>query len=560
MLQKEEIVILSQESKIIDVLESMNSLGMPIAILINEKQRLAGIVTDGDIRRGFISGSSNRDPISSIMNRNPEIAFDTDENELISDKLNHKFQHIPILNKDQKIVGLFSNEEKSIYSDLQSNKVCVLGLGHVGLTLSLVMAEMDFTVFGFDINDQTIKKVKDKESSFHEKDLQMFLNRYVGQRLKPTTDLNEVDADIYIITVGTPINEETKLPRIDYIEKAAADIGSKLKRNDIVILRSTVPVGTTRNIVRPILDQKSQLNCGTDYFLAYAPERTIEGDAISEIKELPQIIGGYDTKSRFIAEQIFKRLTGVIIDVGSLESAEMVKIMNNTFRDVKFGYANEMALLCKDLGLDMAQLVNYANLGYKRDKIPVPSPGVGGACLSKDSYILSYSAKDSKYKTNIVSSARETNESIPSEIVRDIKSELESVGKKIRSSKIFIIGFAFKGDPETSDIRGSTTIDLLEELKNQGAEMKNIFGADPIVAKENIENIGIKAIDYQDGFKEADAIIIMNNHKSYKTLDIFSLLGTSSEECIFFDGWHMFDPSDINSINNVTYLGVGCKF
>jgi FOG: CBS domain len=112
MLQKEEIVILSQESKIIDVLESMNSLGMPIAILINEKQRLAGIVTDGDIRRGFISGSSNRDPISSIMNRNPEIAFDTDENELISDKLNHKFQHIPILNKDQKIVGVFSNEEK----------------------------------------------------------------------------------------------------------------------------------------------------------------------------------------------------------------------------------------------------------------------------------------------------------------------------------------------------------------------------------------------------------------------------------------------------------------
>tara|TARA_B000000475_G_C15996555_1_gene447152 strand:- start:293 stop:1975 length:1683 start_codon:yes stop_codon:yes gene_type:complete len=560
MLKKEDLVIVSQNSTILEVLESMNSAGMQIAILTDENERLAGIVTDGDIRRGFISGSSNRDLISSIMNKNPEIALDTDETEFVSNKLNHKFQHIPILNKEKKIMGLFSNEEKNVYSDLQGNKVCVLGLGHVGLTLSLVMAEMDFNVFGFDVNDQTIEKVKNKESSFHEKDLQMFLNRYVGERLIPTTNLKEVDADIYIITVGTPINEETKLPRIDYIEKAASDIGSKLKKNDIVILRSTVPVGTTRNVVRPILDKQSGLKCGSDYFLAYAPERTIEGDAISEIKELPQIIGGYDTKSRFIAEQIFKRLTGVIIDVGSLESAEMVKIMNNTFRDVKFGYANEMALLCKDLGLDMTQLVNYANLGYKRDKIPVPSPGVGGACLSKDSYILSYSARDSKYKTNIVSIARETNESIPKDIVREIKSELESVGKKIGDSKIFIIGFAFKGDPETSDIRGSTTLDLLEEFSDQGADMQNIFGADPIVAEKNIDALGIKVSDYNAGFKEADAVVLMNNHKSYKTLDIFSLLESSSEECIFFDGWHMFDPSDINSINKVTYLGVGCKF
>ena len=167
MLKKEDLVIVSQNSTILEVLESMNSAGMQIAILTDENERLAGIVTDGDIRRGFISGSSNRDLISSIMNKNPEIALDTDDTEYVANKLSHKFQHIPILNKEKKIIGLFSNEEKDVYSDLQGNKVCVLGLGHVGLTLSLVMAEMDFNVYGFDVIDQTIEKVKNKESSFH---------------------------------------------------------------------------------------------------------------------------------------------------------------------------------------------------------------------------------------------------------------------------------------------------------------------------------------------------------------------------------------------------------
>ncbi len=442
-----------------------------------------------------------------------------------------------------------------------TENICVLGLGHVGLTLSLVMAEKGFKVFGFDTNKKVIEDTKACHCDFYEKDISAYLNRYSNKQLFATSDLSEVEASVYIITVGTPINLETNIPRINYIEQASRSIGSKIKKGDTVILRSTVPVGTTRNVVAPILSEVSGLTCGEEYSLAYAPERTIEGEALAEIKELPQVIGGFDQKSREIAEKIFKKITGGLInDVGQLENAEMVKIMNNTFRDVKFAYSNELALICKDLGLDMVKLVKAANLGYTRDKIPVPSPGVGGACLSKDSYILAYSTKDSGHQASLVLQAREVNESVPTDISNTIKQDLASAGKDISKAKIFIVGFAFKGSPETSDIRQSTTLDLLDNLIELGASHSNISGFDPVVSRDAIEDLSIGYLSYEEGFDQADAVLFMNNHKSYSGLDIFHLLSLAKDDCIIFDGWHMFEPKDITSLKSIKYLGVGCSY
>ena len=302
------------------------------------------------------------------------------------------------------------------------------------------------------------------------------------------------------------------------------------------------------------------MKAGRDYFLAYAPERTVEGNAINEIKELPQIIGGYEEKSRLMAEQLFRELTHTIIDVESLESAEMVKIMNNTFRDVKFAYTNEMALICKELGLDMVKLVSAANMGYVRDKIPMPSPGVGGACLSKDSYILSYSTRDIKTKPTITTQSRKLNEFIPSDIVAEIMMELKSIGKKVDQIKIFIIGFAFKGQPETSDTRASTTLDLINIIRENNVGKNIIFGYDPIVSSAAIENFGVKSVSLEEGFKDADVVIIMNNHKSYQRIDIFTLLESSKADCIFVDCWHLFEPIEMIKINKIKYISVGCKY
>tara|TARA_Y100000590_G_C15390234_1_gene889771 strand:- start:180 stop:839 length:660 start_codon:yes stop_codon:yes gene_type:complete len=219
-----------------------------------------------------------------------------------------------------------------------------------------------------------------------------------------------------------------------------------------------------------------------------------------------------------------------------------------------------MALICKDLGLDMVELVKSANAGYKRDRIPVPSPGVGGACLSKDSYILRYSTKNIEHKPNIVSLARDTNELIPHEIMKSLKYELDITNKEIETSKFFIVGFAFKGDPETADLRGSTTIDFLNELRKTSGNKNLVYGYDPIIASEDIEQLDIKFVDYEEGFKNADVVMFMNNHKSYSSLNIEEMLNRASPDCIFFDGWHLFEPSLIKSTKQIKYHGVGCKF
>ena len=559
MIKIQQLVIVLPLTTILEVMERMNRLGVSFAIVADENNKLCGLVTDGDIRRSFISGSSNNQYVDSIMNRNPVTVEEDVVGSNVKDMLSEKIRYIPVLSKGGHINGVLTLNDNSIDLNVKNRRVCVLGLGYVGLTLSLVMADAGFKVYGYDVNKELIKKISDGSMSFFEDGIDTYLNKHINNNLIPISDLQGIDVDTYIITVGTPIDKKTKRPRIDYIEKAIESIAKYIKQDDLIILRSTVPVGTTRKVVLPILQRSSHLDAGREYFLAYAPERTIEGAALNEIRSLPQVIGGYDRKSRVLAEQLFKELTSTIIEVDSLESAEMVKIMNNTFRDVKFAYANEMALICKELGLDMVKLVNSANMGYTRDRIPVPSPGVGGACLSKDSYILRYSTKDIKAKPKIIELSRRVNESIPKYTSEEIITELSFVNKNIQSVKIFIIGFAFKGQPETSDIRGSTTLDLLNYLKNNNVNRNSIYGYDPVVDPLQIEELGVKYTSLEDGFNDADVVIIMNNHKSYRNMNIHSLLETASDTLIFFDGWHLFEPSDIVKINNIKYIGVGCK-
>jgi UDP-N-acetyl-D-mannosaminuronic acid dehydrogenase len=558
MLHKNQLVILSSKSKIIDVMEEMNNIGSQIALLLRDDESLHGIVTEGDIRRSLIKGFEKTDFVAEIMNTSPKTVNIgmpiNDVVKLISDK----YKSIPVLSDDMRVIGLYNSDDFSVLIDAKSRSVCVLGMGYVGLTLSLVMADVGFKVFGYDINKELIEKLLNGKLSFFEDGIDNYLNKYINNGLTPTSNLNSVEADTYIVTVGTPIDDATRIPNINYIKEAIKSIAPFIKKNDLIILRSTVPVGTTRKIVLPILRESVNLEPGIDYFLAFAPERTVEGDALNECRELPQIVGGYDAKSSLLTQQLFKEITHTIIEVDNLESAEMVKIMNNTFRDVKFAYSNEMALICRDLGLDMVNLVNAANMGYTRDKIPTPSPGVGGPCLTKDSYILINSTEHIKSHPRIVEASRKVNESIPLVLVDEIIQKIDILKKNISNSKFFIIGFAFKGNPETSDMRGSTTLDLISEIRMKKANNKYIFGYDFVVDSSAIEALDINYSSIQSGFNNADVVIIMNNHQSTKKIDIFSLLKTSKEDLIFVDGWHTFNPNDITNGNKINYIGVGC--
>jgi nucleotide sugar dehydrogenase len=189
------------------------------------------------------------------------------------------------------------------------------------------------------------------------------------------TSLSGPCASAYVITVGTPILRPSLQPNLEYVRSATAEVAKVLRKGDLVILRSTVPVGTTRTVVLPMLEEVSGLKVGQDFDLAFCPERTVEGRALRELRELPQIVGGFDVAGAERAARLFRRSTQTIIDVGSIESAEMLKIMDNTYRDVMFSYANQMALLCEALGLDLVPLVRAANQGYNRNSIPVPGRG-----------------------------------------------------------------------------------------------------------------------------------------------------------------------------------------
>lgn len=438
----------------------------------------------------------------------------------------------------------------------KDNTVCVLGLGYVGLTLATVLSDVGFNIYGVDKNEQVIDSLRIGKSHFYEKGLEELLSKLLISTNPPKFDCkieNQI-ASIYIITVGTPIIKSSSEPNLDYVINASVDIGNILKKGDLVILRSTVPVGTTRNIVLPILEKISGLKINKDFDLAFCPERTVEGKALTELKELPQIIGGFNEKSIQRASDFFNKFTNEVINVGELESAEMIKILNNTFRDIIFAYSNQMALLCQELNLNMVKLTKAANYGYKRDIIPLPSPGVGGACLSKDPYILASVCKNYNVDNSLFLLGRKINEGMCQNILTRIENEFIINSKKINGAKIFILGFAFKGRPATSDMRDSSTIDLVNLLLSRKA---NLYGNDPLVKKSEISSLGVIHASLDEGFKNADAVIIMTNHIEYEQIDIDKLVKTMNKPAILMDGWQLFNSEILIQNNGIKYMSIG---
>jgi UDP-N-acetyl-D-mannosaminuronic acid dehydrogenase len=320
-------------------------------------------------------------------------------------------------------------------------------------------------------------------------------------------------------------------------------------------MRSTVPVGITRSIVLPALEAKSGMKAGVDFDLVFAPERLVAGKAMEELRELPQIIGGMgNTRDVEEASRVFRKMTGIVVEVESIESAELAKIIDNSYRDLTFAYANQMACLCEQIGIDMVKLAKAVNFGYKRNRVPVPSPGVGGTCLTKDPYILLDVGRKYGYEPKLAKAAREINESIPPRVAAKALRLIKAAGKNPAKSTVFIMGFAFKGRPETSDMRDSTTITVMNELKKAGC---TILGHDPVASPAAITALGVEVTGLEEGFARADAVLIMNNHRVYETMDIMQLIPTMQLPGALIDSWHLFDPSELKKIPGLFYGGVG---
>jgi len=259
--------------------------------------------------------------------------------------------------------------------------VCVVGTGHIGLPLAAVLADAGFRVTGYDTNEDFIHQLRlTGRVEFREEGLDGLLVRHLNRRLTLATEPPAAH-DVYIITVGTPLDPGTGRPTLDRVQEAIGQIAPGFPADPLVVLRSTVTVRTTRRVVLP------EIRRHVDRFgLAFCPERTIEGKAIPEMISLPQIIGGLDAASATRADALFRTITKTIVHVSSLEAAEMIKLINNTFRDVTFAFANEIALMAERLRLAATELIRAANLDYPRSNVPQPG-FVSGPCLEKDAAV-----------------------------------------------------------------------------------------------------------------------------------------------------------------------------
>ncbi len=436
----------------------------------------------------------------------------------------------------------------------KSDKVCVLGMGFIGLTLAATLAEAGFKVLGVDVNREVIKALQEKKCYFFEPGLAELIKKFGGNNLKFSLTISDKSCNYYVICVGTPIDQTTNMPKLEYIQNAIRSILPYIKKNDTVILRSTVPMGTSRSLVARMIESEAGLMAGRDFYFGFVPERTVEGRALYEQKYIPQIVGALNKESSKKILKLFNVFNKKIIHVPDIEHAELCKIIDNTYRDVTFAYANQMAMICEDLGLDFHVIRNACNNNYSRNNIPAASPGVGGACLTKDPYILIDLCKKLKINTELIRSARGINEEIIFYLARKMLNRLAALGKNIYSSKIFIMGFAFKGEPETSDMRFSTTVDLVRYLR---PFCSRLYGYDGIVSKKDIESTGVTYNSIEAGFKEADVVVIMNSHKSHKNLDIKKLSGKSNHPLIFIDCWNLYDKYQVQSPGNIIYSSLG---
>jgi UDP-N-acetyl-D-mannosaminuronic acid dehydrogenase len=434
---------------------------------------------------------------------------------------------------------------------LRDQNVCIIGLGYVGLTLAVAMADAGFRVHGVEISSTVLNALRTERAHFSEIGLDALLAEQIRSGRftfsEGLADAPEVSA--YIVTVGTPVGDDKKV-RFESMRAVVAGIADVLKDGDLVILRSTVMVGTTRKVVKPVLDAT-----GKSFDLAFCPERTLEGKALLELKTLPQVVGGVDASATFRASQMFSFLTPSVVRVNDPETAELVKLVNNSQRDYIFAFANEVAAICDELGLSAAEVIASGNLGYPRANLPMPGP-VGGPCLEKDPYILAQSLEERSYRPVLTIAARQWNEALPARAAAMVAADHRQ-RSEAPPARIAVAGLAFKGRPETDDLRGTVAIPLIRELRAQfpGA---TFVGWDAVVGAEEIAALGLEpAPSLEAAFAGASILIIQNNHDCFSRIDLFALSGAMARPGLIYDMWNQHDPRTARLAPGVAYRTLG---
>ncbi|WP_306204081.1 nucleotide sugar dehydrogenase [Actinoplanes sp. RD1] len=420
----------------------------------------------------------------------------------------------------------------------------VVGLGYVGLTLTAALADRGFTVHGADVSPRVIETLGQGRSHIFEPGVEEIFAAHVGSRIHVAAELPRDTVDVAVISVSTPVDEATRRPNLANLAAAARSVAATCRPGTLVVVRSTVPIGTSRAVVLPEL----RAAWGDDVKLVMAPERTIQGQALRELVELPQVIGGLDDASLRAAVAFFGGLAQTVVEVSSLEAAEMVKLANNCHTDLIYSYGNEIALIAEQHRLDPLEVLRAANAGYPRPDLAKPGY-VGGGCLSKDPYIMLDSAAG--YEPFLVGRARALNEFLPVHVAETVVGLLASSGRT-RGLRLAVLGWAYKGWPPTDDMRGTPIADMMPVFSAAGIA---VTGHDPMVSDAVIRQYGGEPVSLDKAFADSDAVLVINDHPDYRALSVTALLGTH-RPALIFDSWRILDESAITALG-IRYAGLG---
>lgn len=455
--------------------------------------------------------------------------------------------------------ALFTKSDAEIDQLLAEQKtgIAVVGFGYIGTVIGAVLADRGWNVTGVDVRTAVVDEINSGTTSVREPHLDELVKANVeAGRLRATSDFAVIaDNDVVIVTVGTPLGPDFE-PIVEDIEAAANGVAAHLRPGHLVILKSTVPPHTTEDLVRPILEGTG-LRAGVDFGLAFCPERLAEGRAIAEFTTIPVVVGGVDPRSAQVCSLLWKNALGVeSIVVDNARTAEMTKLADNLWIDLNIALANELAMVCDRLDIDVMQVIDSANTLPKvkyNVNILMPSMGVGGYCLTKDPWFVHHLGGSLGLSLLTPQTSRTVNDKMPTYTFELIESNLAKLGKSLADSTVAVLGISFKNN--TGDTRLTPTKYTIALLANTGCELRI---HDPWVTEEEGRTVTNTPLtdEMDDAVKGADAVVFLTGHRQFKEFPLDRLAGLTAQNCLFLDGRNAFNRSDVEAAGFV-YKGIG---
>ena len=388
-------------------------------------------------------------------------------------------------------------------------KVGVIGLGYVGLPLAAELARAGFSVTGIDVDAEKVRRLNAGESYIPDVASADVAQLVKAGRLIATSDSRVLPTlDVIDICVPTPLRK-TRDPDLSFVVQAVEAIGRQLQRGQLVILESTTYPGTTDEVVLPALEAGG-LKAGIDFHLAFSPERVDPGNPTYTTRNIPKVVGGIDATSADLAASLYGQIVEQVVPVSSTRVAEMVKLLENTFRAVNIGLINEIALMCHRMRIDVWEVIEAARTKPFGFMPFYPGPGLGGHCIPVDPFYLSWKARQDGFECRFIELAGQVNSSMPRVVVERVGEALNSARKSINGSRIHLFGVAYK--PNVGDLRESPALDVLELLSQAGATLSY---TDPYVSRLQHLSINLESVPEAE-IGDVDCAVICTNHASFR--------------------------------------------